>query len=157
MLTSVPCATEREVATDMGPQIQWDTSACGPEVGRSHGAREVLRNEFRCGGAFSQQKECRQLRHLNPEFADFVGAFKTPSLRNVAKTAPYMHTGELDTLEEVLAFYNTMPGDVRLGHRELFLKPLHLSSTELADLKSFLVSLSGGELPKPLVQPLEPK
>ena len=37
-----------------------------------------------------------------------------------------MHTGEFDTLEEVLSFYNTMPGTVRMGHRELFWCPLHL-------------------------------
>ena len=65
-----------------------------------------------------------------------------PSLRDVEKTAPYMHTGEFDTLEEVLSFYNTMPGTVRMGHRELFLRPLHLKPRELEDLKSFLVALS---------------
>jgi cytochrome c peroxidase len=98
----------------------------------------VLKSEFRCGGPNSQQKECRKLRHLNPDYEDFIGAFKTPSLREVSKTAPYMHSGEFNTLEEVLNFYNTMPGTVQLGHRELFLKPLHLKPAELADLKSFL-------------------
>ena len=77
------------------------------------------------------------MRHLNPEFADFVGAFKA-NVEDVAKTAPYMHTGEFDTLDEVLNFYNTMPGEMRMGHRELFLKPLHLSIKELLDLKRFL-------------------
>ena len=131
--------------------------ACGPESGRAHGAREVLQAEFRCGGAHSQQKDCRKLRHLNPDYEDFIGAFKTPSLREVAKTAPYMHSGEFNTLEEVLIFYNTMPGTVQLGHRELFLKPLHLNSTELGDLKSFLETLTGAALPKALTQALAPK
>jgi len=131
--------------------------ACGPESGRAFGAREVLKSEFRCGGPNSQQKECRKLRHLNPDYEDFIGAFKTPSLREVSKTAPYMHSGEFNTLEEVLNFYNTMPGTVQLGHRELFLKPLHLKPAELADLKSFLETLSGGELPAQLTQALDPK
>ena len=155
-LATAPCATERRVQTGTGEQIEWNTSGCGPEVGRSHGARAVLTSEFRCGGAHSDQTECRQLKHLNPDFADFVGAFKTPSLRDVEKTAPYMHTGEFDTLEEVLSFYNTMPGTVRMGHRELFLRPLHLKPRELEDLKSFLVALSSEPADTPWHQPLEP-
>jgi cytochrome c peroxidase len=67
--------------------------------------------------------------------------FKTPTLREVARTAPYMHDGSLATLEEVVDFYNR-GGRANLGlDREI--KPLGLSVGEKADLVSFLRALSG--------------
>lgn len=45
-------------------------------------------------------------RYAVTKEADAMGAFKTPTLRNVAKTAPYMHDGSLATLEEVVVWYN---------------------------------------------------
>lgn len=69
------------------------------------------------------------------------GRFKVPTLREVARTAPYMHDGSLATLEDVIDYYdrggNPNPGldsDVR---------PLHLSSEEKQALIAFLKSLSG--------------
>lgn len=61
--------------------------------------------------------------------------FKTPILRNVALTAPYMHDGSLSTLEQVVAFYNKGPSKT--------LKPLHLNSKEQHALVEFLKSLTG--------------
>jgi cytochrome c peroxidase len=67
-------------------------------------------------------------------------AFRTPTLRNVAETAPYMHDGSLRTLEEVVAFYN-MGG--RAGQkRDPMIIPLRLTYDEKADLLAFLRSLS---------------
>ena len=131
--------------------------ACGSEYGRTHGAREVLKAENRCGTVNSDEKTCRRLRHLNPEFEDFIGAFKTPTLRNVELTAPYMHDGEFETIDEVLGFYNTLPGEVSFGHRELFLRPLGLSADEVASLKAFLLSLTGEPLPAALTEELPPR
>jgi cytochrome c peroxidase len=130
---------------------------CGPDSGRSFGAAEVLASEMRCGSPASDEKDCRRLRHLNPKFKDFMGAFKTPSLRQVSETAPYMHTGELASLEDVLGFYNELPGTVTVGHRELFLEPLRFKPRELNDLRAFLESLSGEGPPASLRQPVEPK
>jgi cytochrome c peroxidase len=69
------------------------------------------------------------------------GAFKTPTLREIASTAPYMHDGSEKTLEEVLAFYD------KGGHPNKWLspkiKPLHLTKQEEQDLVEFLKSLSG--------------
>jgi cytochrome c peroxidase len=69
------------------------------------------------------------------------GAFKTPSLRNVALTAPYMHDGSLASLEAVVDFYDR-GGDAKAGRSELIF-PLELSVAEKADLVAFLKSLTG--------------
>lgn len=73
------------------------------------------------------------------------GRFKTPTLREAARTAPYMHDGSIPTLERVVAFYDsggranpTLDSDIR---------PLQLSSTEQADLVAFLRALSGATRP----------
>ncbi|MEM7305523.1 MAG: cytochrome c peroxidase [Planctomycetota bacterium] len=69
--------------------------------------------------------------------------FKTPSLRNAVVTAPYMHQGQLGTLDEVLRFYNTLEGAVPNHHQaERILQPLGLTDGELADLHAFLVTLT---------------
>jgi cytochrome c peroxidase len=68
------------------------------------------------------------------------GAFKTPSLRNVALTAPYMHDGSMQTLEEVLAFYGR--GGVPNPHLSPEIIPLRLSAGDRADLLAFLRSLT---------------
>ena len=69
-------------------------------------------------------------------------AFRTPTLREIAKTGPYMHNGVFATLDEVIEFFNNGGGR---GNR--YLKPLGLSNDEKRQLKAFLVeALSGEEL-----------
>lgn len=74
----------------------------------------------------------------------YFGTFVTPSLREVSKTAPYMHNGMLPTLEAVVEFYNRGGGNV--DDRDPLLKPLNLSAGEQAALVAFLESLSGSDL-----------
>ncbi|WP_305045571.1 cytochrome-c peroxidase [Geoalkalibacter sp.] len=69
------------------------------------------------------------------------GAFRTPPLRQVAQTAPYMHNGSLATLEEVIAFY--MRGGGADPDKSPLMQPLALSAEEQAALLAFLHSLSG--------------
>jgi cytochrome c peroxidase len=69
------------------------------------------------------------------------GAFKTPTLRNVAKTAPYMHDGGLKTLKEVVDFY--AGGGNSNPHLDKEIKEIKLSGQERADLVAFLESLTG--------------
>jgi len=71
-------------------------------------------------------------------------AYKTPSLRNVALSAPYMHNGSLPTLAEVVKFYNQ--GAAANENLSPSLKPLGLSEQESADLVAFLNALTGGNL-----------
>ena len=74
------------------------------------------------------------------------GAFKTPSLRNVALTAPYMHDGSLKDLKQVIDFY--IGGGNSNQHLDKKIKVLdYLSGQERADLLAFLKSLNG-EIPK---------
>ena len=72
-------------------------------------------------------------------------AFKTPSLRNVARTAPYMHDGSLATLEEVVAFYDQGGGNA--PDKSEALSALGLDSEERRALVAFLRSLDGASLP----------
>lgn len=70
--------------------------------------------------------------------------YKTPSLRNVALTAPYMHNGSLSTLPEVVDFYNA--GGVPNELLDPLIRPLNLSEQERQDLVAFLQSLTGGNV-----------
>lgn len=74
------------------------------------------------------------------------GAFRTPSLRDVALTAPYMHDGSLKSLKEVVDFY--VGGGNSNPNRDPLIKPLtHLTGQERADLVSFLEALTGEDTP----------
>jgi len=71
--------------------------------------------------------------------------FKTPSLRNVGLSAPYMHDGSLLTLEDVVAFYNQ--GGVPNPLLDPRIRPLGLSAREEADLVAFMEALTGDYRP----------
>ncbi len=70
--------------------------------------------------------------------------YKTPSLRNVGLTAPYMHNGAFATLREVVDFYDA--GGVPNELLDPLIRPLHLGETEKADLIAFLESLTGSNV-----------
>lgn len=69
------------------------------------------------------------------------GRFKTPSLREITRTAPYMHDGSLKTLEEVIESYNR--GGNKNPHLDTEMRPLNLTAGERADLIEFLKALEG--------------
>ena len=69
------------------------------------------------------------------------GAFKTPTLRDIARTAPYMHDGSVATLQEVVDYYDR--GGNRNPWIDRTLQPLLLSSTDKLALTAFLFTLSG--------------
>lgn len=116
--------------------------------GRFQGVEALLADEFRADGAYSddpQGPRAAQVRFLKTA-AHTEGFFKTPSLRNVARTAPYMHQGQLPTLRSVLEYYSTLEGRrpplVDAAHQEVGLVPLRLSAAEIDDLLAFLESLT---------------
>jgi cytochrome c peroxidase len=80
------------------------------------------------------------------EVFDDLGAFKTPTLRNVAVTAPYMHDGSLATLREVVAHYDnggvTDPADQVSDYLSGGIRPLHLSEQQILDLIAFMEALT---------------
>jgi len=67
--------------------------------------------------------------------------YKTPTLRNVALTAPYMHHGVFSTLQEVVAFYDR--GGISNPLLDPRIRPLNLNSQEREDLVAFLLALTG--------------
>lgn len=69
------------------------------------------------------------------------GQFKTPTLRDVALTGPYMHDGSIKTLREVIEFYNR--GGTENPHLDSRIKPLDLTEQEMVDLEAFLRALTG--------------
>lgn len=84
---------------------------------------------------------------------DAFGQFKTPGLRNVSRTAPYMHNGIFRTLEEIVEFYNDGGGrgrGIEVISQDSKVEKLNLNSQQKADLISFLKSLDNLE-PPPVV------
>jgi cytochrome c peroxidase len=114
-----------------------------PDRGRMAGARGVLTDEFNCRSKWSDAKpeQCSELDFIVTDSHELERAFKVPSLRNVADRAPYMHAGQIATLDDVVAHYNNAPA-APAGHSEL--KPLKLNATEIRQLTAFLRTLSGG-------------
>lgn len=114
-----------------------------PDPGRYAGVDDLLKDPFNSSGRYSDFPAEKKTRFLAVQSHDW-GRFKTPTLRNVAETAPYMHDGRFATLEAVLHFYSTLEGASPPGHHEeSVLVPLHLTEAETADLLAFLRSLSG--------------
>lgn len=69
------------------------------------------------------------------------GAFKTPTLREIEHTAPYMHDGSLTTLEQVVEFYDK--GGIPNKNLDASIRPLHLTDQQKSDLVAFMKALSG--------------
>jgi cytochrome c peroxidase len=111
-----------------------------PDKGRAAGVRQVLADPFNCRGEFSDSSEqvCAELEFARSGY-EVLGAFRTPSLRNLEHTQPYMHKGQMFTLAEVLAHYNEAPLSM-VGHNEA--KPLGLNAVELRQLETFLETLA---------------
>ncbi len=114
------------------------------DLGRAGALAEVRGDPFNCLGPFSDADEaqCAELAYMKITGAELPGAFRVPTLRNVARTAPYMHDGRFATLEAVLAHYVAAPTRV-LGHQEL--EPLALDGEEIRQLAAFLRALDGVE------------
>lgn len=123
-----------------------------PDQGRVKGVRSVRLDPFNCLGRYADvsNNNCAELRFVRTG-PELIGAIRTPSLRNLDGTGPFMHKGQLTTLAEVLSHYNRAPLAM-IGHNEV--NPLELSGRELRQLESFL-----GTLAAPLATPqqwLEP-
>lgn len=125
--------------------------------GRYAGIERLLADPLRSAGAFSDAPDGERARTLarlarGPET---YAQLRTPTLRNVARTAPYMHQGQLATLDAVLHFYSTLEGQVPTGHHEeTILKPLAFTPEEQSDLKAFLESLTDESIDSALLAPL---
>lgn len=112
------------------------------DLGRAAGLPLAQADEFNCLGRYSDADPgaCAELRFAQVDAHRQTRQFKPPSLRGVADRPPYMHAGQFATLRAVLEHYNQAPASP-MGYSEL--RPLGLSTRELAQLEAFLQSLSG--------------
>jgi cytochrome c peroxidase len=105
----------------------------------------VQANPFNAAGRFSDapgSTKGQMVRALKRS-PELFGQFRTPPLRGVASTAPYMHDGRFATLAEVVRFYDTLEGSAPVGHHgESVLEPLGLGEEGRADLEAFLRALT---------------
>ena len=102
------------------------------DQGRMDGVRKLARFQFNLDSDYNDAAGMVRIGRdaISP---DLVGRFKTPTLRNVALSAPYMHQGQFGTLEEVVRFFSE-------GQR------LDLTGREIADLVAFLNALTDRDL-----------
>lgn len=115
------------------------------DLGRAQGILHAKTSPFNCLGPYLKQEHrsesCGELAFVETELSEFVGAFKTPTLRNLIDTAPYGHDGRFKNLRDILTHYNELSAKPAVGHREESLVPLNFSTQQLDDLEAFLISL----------------
>jgi cytochrome c peroxidase len=119
-------------------------------VGRAAGLQVALADPFNCKGAFLAQppanatSACRELRTATTSIAQVsdLGAFKTPSLRNVSKGSHYMHDGRFTSLTEVVHFFNAANTTPAVGARDALVQPIGFTTEEIAAVVAFLGALS---------------
>lgn len=126
------------------------------DAGRYDGIRRLRENPLNLLGPHSDDASgaaATKTRHVEQTQRAF-GQFRTPSLRNAALTAPYMHNGRLATLRDVVRHYSEIDPERVHSHGEAaLLQPLRLNEGEIDDLVAFLESLTDpaarAQLPAP--------
>lgn len=123
--------------------------------GRFSDGAALLGSALNVKGVFSDDVSAgtQQLAGLSSPLPDATkAAFRTASLREVKDTGPYMHSGQLQTLAEVVQFYVNGGGTAASGTiKDPLLTPVALEAAEQLDLVHFLESLSGASLPPALL------
>lgn len=129
--------------TDDGFHNTGGPAAAGqaPDRGWRDDLPGMLADEFGCQGQWSDARsaDCGDRRYLIVGMPNQAGAFKTPTLRGVTARAPYMHAGQLATLEVVLPHYSLAP-TAPLGKSEL--QPRNFTADEIDQLLAFLQTLN---------------
>ncbi len=123
------------------------------EQGRFAGITLALADEFNCLGRYSgaTADACAELRFAKRASEDLLGAFKTPTLRGLARTKPYMHRGQYARLEDAVRHYMAQPQS-SIGKSEL--EPLRLAQSQFDRIHDFLLTLdSPFAVPDELLQP----
>jgi len=120
------------------------------DAGRHDGIRRLKASPYTLLGPFSDdpaRSTATSTRYVALEHRNF-GEFRVPSLRNVARTAPYMHNGSIPTLREVVRYYSNIDENRLHADGVRVLKPLRLSKYDTDDLVAFLESLSEYTAPR---------
>lgn len=154
-------AYERTLETDDTPFDDYMQEGDTTEFGISEQRGQVIFNEkgkcfdchfgpdftadqFRNIGLFNGKNLNDSGRFIVTRKLNDLGKFKTPGLRNIAITAPYMHNGMHKTLREVIDYYDEPDKFIKnsINRDTLLIKPLHLTEVEKKDLENFLMSLT---------------
>ena len=125
------------------------------DAGRSTAIAEVLADRFNAAGPHSDDPAGPRAARLAGLAAGPAtdGAFRTPTLRNVALTAPYLHDGRLETLADVVRYKTTLPDTPALGALDPALLPYPATDAEIEDLVAFLNALTAPPLDASLTGP----
>ena len=150
-------AFERTVLSGNSPFDRFeagDTTALSPAAQRGLALFRGKTNCFRCHAGFNFTDESYRnigvgMDQPKPDLGRFEvtgreedrGAFKTSTLRDIALTAPYLHDGSAQTLEDVVEFYDR--GGIKNPQLAPEIKPLGLTAQEKADLVEFMKALTG--------------
>ncbi len=114
------------------------------DPGRHDGIKKLKASPYNLLGRFNDDAtrgNASGTRHVDLQHRNF-GEFRVPGLRNVARTAPYMHNGSIATLREVVQHYSDLNEDRLHLDGEKILRKLNLAAGEIDDLVAFLESLS---------------
>jgi cytochrome c peroxidase len=132
--------------------LQTGPNVPAADLGRYTDVAPLLASAFNTDGNFSDDTATGKLAGLAQTDSQ-RGQFRTKSLRGVALSGPYMHSGQHATLEEVIAFYNDGGGDAgdAGAMKDPLMKPLDLTAAEQADLIEFMKTLTGDAIPAALV------
>ncbi len=128
----------------LGPRVP------AADLGRFSDVTGLLASAFNSSGAYSDAPDAGKLLGLAQGDA-MRGAFRTPSLRGLTASAPYMHSGQHETLEAVIDFYDVGGGPVPDGGVQELVS-LGLTAAEKADLLAFLRALDGAPVDAALFQ-----
>ena len=113
------------------------------DLGRFTDVNGLLASAFNSAGAYSDAPDAGKLTGLT-QAATMRGQFRTPGLRGLSGSAPYMHSGQFATLVDVVEFYDRGGGAaVDGGTLDPLVTPLSLTAEERADLGAFLQTLDG--------------
>ena len=124
--------------------VPYFVEATRVDMGRHGGIEALLESPFTLDGDYTDDPDKQgawKVNRLRRTHNDF-GTFRVPSLREVEKTAPYMHNGSLPTLKSVVDHYSNIDLERLHADGELILEPLSLNDQETADLLAFLKSLT---------------
>ena len=128
------------------------------DLGRYNVIDAIANDPFNGAGAYSDDPVQGQafLDAVETLTEDLQGRFRVPTVRDAARSAPYMHDGSFATLEEVIDHYDQggtdTPDDQLAGTKDPALVPLELTDDEKADLTAFIEALDGGDIPADLIR-----
>jgi len=147
---SGPTFTDNSFHNTGVPQAGINTPAV--DNGRFDEIPKTLSNNFQTWSKYSDDQAFGLAKMaLVKQSEEQKGQFRTGMLRQIEMTGPYMHTGSLETLEDVVRFYNWGGGSAGFaGTKSSAMAPLLLSDDEMADLVAFLHALTGDAPPKEL-------